>query len=86
MTFHSTSDRKPKGSVTGDQKSPRLAVSYDPEDMEVAVWLAEKKGIPLAQVMRDALYSYLLPFRNNPKDRDKMFEADVQAVQGKLQF
>ena len=68
MTFHTRSVRQrvkgPKcpGGANGS-KSPRLAVSLDRVDFDSLTKLAEQKKIPVAQVLRDAVWAYLLPFR-----------------------
>lgn len=49
--------------VNGKPASPVLAASYDPVDVRCAIWWAQKRGIPLAQVLRDALFAYLFAIR-----------------------
>lgn len=70
MTFHTKSKRKVRGpKCPGRQngaKSPRISVSLDVIDFHNIAWLAEQKGKPVAAVIRDALWAYLLPFRTNP--------------------
>lgn len=67
MTFHSRSKRKVKGHGPNRfARSPRIAVSLDPVDHHNIVWLAEQKGIPVAHVIRDAIWAYMLPYRTNP--------------------
>ncbi len=66
MTYHATRKRKARGSLA-QGKSPRIAVCLPVVDMTLVTWWAGVKGIPVAQVMRDAVASYLLPFRNNPE-------------------
>lgn len=58
MTYHST--RKGCAQGCGD-KSLRIAVSLPPDDMRRLSWLAAKRGVPVASVLRDAVWSYLLP-------------------------
>jgi hypothetical protein len=68
VTFHTTSARRqvkgPKcpGRQNG-AKSPRIAVSLDRVDFDSLTALAARKKIPVAQVLRDAVWAYLLPFR-----------------------
>lgn len=40
-------------------KSPRIVVSLPPADMELLTWWAAKKGVPVATVLRNAVWSYL---------------------------
>lgn len=46
--------------------SLRVTVSLDDQDRQLIEWLAEKKDRPVAQVLRDAVAAYVLPFKNNP--------------------
>lgn len=71
MTFHSRSKR---GRVDGPKRvnalghllKPRISITLPENDFRDLNWLAAKKGKPIAEIMRDAVWAYLLPFRNNP--------------------
>lgn len=70
MSFHQTRRKSAQGSLKqGAGKpcvSPRIAVSLPPADMELLCWWASVHGKPVAEAIRDAVYCYLTPFRNNP--------------------
>jgi hypothetical protein len=70
MTYHRTRKAKVTGSSARGKSaagmSPKISVSLPPEDMAVLVWWAGVKGVPAAQVLRDAVHSHLAPFKNNP--------------------
>lgn len=73
VTFHTTRQSSASGSTAGTATSPRIAVSLPPEDMACLTWWAAKKGVPVADVLRSAVWSYLMPVRadfekerNNP--------------------
>lgn len=68
MTFHSKRKRPAKGAKLAAKRhsTPRLAASIPDEDLALLTRLAARKGIPASQVIRDAIFAYLLPFRNNP--------------------
>ena len=72
MTYHATRSKPAAGSVgsnpLGHKLSPRIAVSIPDDDMRVLAWWAAKKGKPVASVVRDAVWAYLLPVR---ADADK---------------
>lgn len=38
-------------------------MSLPPDEMRRLVWLALRRGVPVAQVLRDAVHAYLLPIR-----------------------
>jgi len=57
--------KRAKGSTASGAKSPRIMVSYGPEDFRVLTAFAHAKGKTVAQVLRDALFAYLLPIRGN---------------------
>lgn len=61
MTYHATRKGCAEGSLSVDDKSPRIAVSLPPDDMRRLAWLAAKRGVPVASVLRDAVWAYLLP-------------------------
>lgn len=52
--------------ATKSDNSPRLAVSFPDEDRKLIAWLSKHKDKPEAQIVRDAVHAYLLPFKNNP--------------------
>lgn len=65
MTYH-TRRKKPGAGTTGSNPngqrlSPRIAVSLPADDMRHLHWWAEKKGLPVAAILRDAVWPYLLP-------------------------
>lgn len=71
MAFHSRSKRKVLAGPArinkgGHLLKPRIAVTLDEVDFANINWLAAQKGIPVAQVLRDAVWAYLLPYRTNP--------------------
>lgn len=57
---HATS-KAANGFRPTDNSSPRLAVSFNADDFRRAQWFANKRGIPLAEVIRLALWAYLVP-------------------------
>lgn len=68
MTFHKTRDkRKARGTTSNGkrerQRSPRIVVSIDADDFRRLAWWANRKGVPTAAVIRDAVRAYLLPVR-----------------------
>lgn len=46
--------------------SPRFSSSFDEADLKIIAQIAKARGKPVAQVMRDAVACYVMPFRNNP--------------------
>lgn len=56
--------------------SPRLAVSFDADDFRRAQWFADKRGIPLAEVIRVALWAYLLPVK---ADADRAAGLEIES-------
>lgn len=73
MTYHARRSKPAVGSAVtdcnGHRLSPRIAVSLPPDDMRRLTWLAERKGKPVAAVIRDAVWAYLLPIAADA-DRD----------------
>lgn len=65
MTYHSTRKRPANGSArtnaNGNKLSPRISLALPPDDMRRLTWFAEQKGKPVAAVLRDAVWAYLLP-------------------------
>ena len=55
--WHSKSKRKPKGFGRGLNSSPRIAVSLADDDFRRLQWLADKRGVPLSSVVRDAVWA-----------------------------
>ncbi len=41
----------------------RIMGSFPAEDWKCIVWLAKKRGVPVANVLRDAVFSYVMPIR-----------------------
>ena len=63
MGFHATrarAARAPAG-VNRFDRSPSISVTLPPEDMRRLKWWAAKKGLPVASILRDAIWAYLLP-------------------------
>ena len=65
MTYHATRSRPASGSTGsnpfGQKLSPRISVALPEDDMRRLTWWAAKKGKPVAAVLRDAVWAYLLP-------------------------
>jgi predicted transcriptional regulator len=59
--------RTAKGALVG--KMSRVTVSLEPEDVRRLAWLADKRKVPVASVLRDAVYAYMLPIMVDA-DRD----------------
>lgn len=57
--------------------SPRLAVSFDADDFRRAQWFADKRGLPLAEVIRRALWAYLVPVAADA-DKDAGLETESE--------
>jgi len=51
--------RTAKGARAG--KMVRVMASLPPDDMRRLTWLAAKRRVPVANVLRDAVYAYMLP-------------------------
>ena len=52
--------------------SPRITASFDPEDFRVLTAFAHDKQRSVADILRDALFAYLLPVRADyPATNDK---------------
>lgn len=48
----------------GVKNSPRrIIVTMTPDDWRCMSYLAEKRNVPMQQVMQDAIYAYCLPIR-----------------------
>lgn len=65
MTYH-TRRKKPgagsqHGNEMGHKLSPRISLALPPDDMRRLHWWAAKKGKPVAAILRDAVWAYLLP-------------------------
>lgn len=66
MTFHSIRAKAAQGArtrhpVNGQKRSPRIMVTLDEADFRRLTWWAAKKGKPVAAVLRDAVWAYLVP-------------------------
>lgn len=65
MTYHATRSRPAVGSrrtnAMGQKLSPRISVALPADDMRRLTWFAAKKGKPVASILRDAVWAYLLP-------------------------
>jgi hypothetical protein len=63
--WHKTRQGKAKGSArenaNGHALSPRMAFSVNEDDFRRLCWLAKKRNLPVAAVLRDAVWAYLLP-------------------------
>lgn len=82
MTFHKTrAKRKAHGTTKNgnrtERHSPRIVVSIDADDMRRLAWWANRKGVPTAAVIRDAVRAYLLPVR---VDADRAAGLDVDHI------
>lgn len=45
----------------GHKLNPRIAVTLPEDDFRRLTWLAKKRGVPVAAVLRDAVWAYNLP-------------------------
>jgi hypothetical protein len=60
VTAHTCRFKSPaKGARAG--KMARVMVSLPPEDMRRLTWLAERRKLPVAKLLRIAVWAYLLP-------------------------
>ena len=60
MTAHTRRFKSPaKGSRTG--KMVRVMASLAPDEMRRLTWLARQRKVPVAKVLRDAVFAYMLP-------------------------
>ena len=60
MTVHATrTKRQAQGAKTGNMV--RVMCSLDPDDMRRITWWANKKGVPVAYMLRLAVWAYLRP-------------------------
>lgn len=60
MTVHTCRvKRQAKGARAG--KMARVMVSLQPDDMRRLTWWANKHGVPVSNVLRNAVWAYLLP-------------------------
>jgi non-ribosomal peptide synthetase component F len=46
-------------------KTVAISVDLPTDDLARLTWWAEKKGVPVAVVLRDAVWAYLLPVRDD---------------------
>lgn len=59
MTAHTVRKKAGKGAECGQMV--RIMVSLPPDDMRRITWLAQKRNVPVASVLRDAVWTYTLP-------------------------
>lgn len=65
MTVHKVRVKVANGSKIaskGTRKVPalvRIMGSFPAEDWKCLVWLAKKRGVPVANVLRDSVYAYV---------------------------
>jgi uncharacterized protein YfaQ (DUF2300 family) len=60
VTAHTCRFKSPaQGARAG--KMARIMVSLPPEDMRRLTWLAERRKLPVAKLLRIAVWAYLLP-------------------------
>lgn len=60
MTVHTVRLKRPaKGARTG--KMVRVMASLEPADFRRLSLLARRRKVPVARVLRDAVYAYMLP-------------------------
>lgn len=64
MTAHKIRRTVAKASRCGQYD--RIAASLPEEDMRLVLWWADRKKIPAAQVIRDAVSAFFMPFKSNP--------------------
>lgn len=72
MTAHAIRQNAGKGAKCGQMV--RIMVSLPPADMRRMTWLAQKRNVPVANVLRDAVWAYMLPIASDA-DRDASREA-----------
>lgn len=65
MTFHTTRlKRLAKGTArTNDEGhglTPRISVGFEERDWKRITWLAAQQQVPVASIIRDAVYAYCL--------------------------
>lgn len=65
MTYHKSRKRPASGSArtnaSGNKLSPRISLALPEDDMRRLNWFAAQKNKPVAAVLRDAVWAYLLP-------------------------
>jgi hypothetical protein len=63
--FHGARKGRARGGqatgVNGRANSPRIAVTLNDVEFRRLSWLAAKRGVPVAAVIRDSIFAYLLP-------------------------
>lgn len=65
MTIHKK--RKPGGRIGNNL---RITTSLDADTYRIVEWLAEKRGVPAANVARDAIWAYTLCHAATVKELD----------------
>ena len=55
MSFHESRQKPAKGSMTGNQRSPRIIVTLDKALLERIAGEAARRKVPLATVVRERL-------------------------------
>ncbi|MBS0219159.1 MAG: hypothetical protein JSR91_00305 [Proteobacteria bacterium] len=79
MTAHTCRYKRPaKGARTGNMV--RIMASITPEDMRRLTWLANKRQVPVAKLIRDAVWAYLLPIAADA-DAEENWQSAGDAVQ-----
>lgn len=65
MTMHTTRLKRANGTSRanghGHKLSPRIAITLSEDDFRRLTWLADKRGVPVAAVLRDAVWAYMIP-------------------------
>ena len=61
MTLHITRSKPATGKRRGDQVS--IMAHLPAADFAILQRLAEQKKLPLTQILRDAVWAYVLPFK-----------------------
>lgn len=62
MTAHTIRlKRKANGAKCGHML--RVMASLDPEDFKRLKWIADRRQVPIARVIRDAVWAYVLPIK-----------------------
>ncbi len=83
MTGHANRQSAGKGASIGNLV--RIMVSLSPDDMRRVSWLAQRRKHPVAKVLRDAVYAYMLPIAADA-DADISREAKAPAPAAHLQI
>lgn len=61
MTVHTIRRKPATGSQAKRMGLVRIMASIPPDDFRRLTWLAAKRKVPVSNVLRDAVYAYLMP-------------------------